>query len=119
VVMLFSRPLLELWLGPAYAAQGATSLAILAAGMLIIGLAHVPSIFLYGQGRPDLPAIFQLVELPIYIALVWWLVRAYGVTGAALAWTLRVTLDAVLLFAAARTVGRFRLRSLLGVSTPR
>jgi O-antigen/teichoic acid export membrane protein len=119
VVILFSRPLLELWLGPAYAARGATGLAILAAGMLIIGLAHVPSIFLYGQGRADLPAMFQLAELPIYIALVWWCVRAYGVTGAALAWTLRVTLDAVLLFGAARTVGRFRLRSLLGVSLPR
>ena len=119
VVVLFSGPLLEGWLGPAYAVRGATSLAILAAGMLIIGLAHVPSILLYGQGRPDLPAIFQVLELPIYIGLAWWCVRAYGVTGAALAWTLRVTLDAVLLFAAARKVGRLPLRSLLGVSTPR
>jgi len=53
--------------------------------------------------------------LPIYVGLTWWCVRAYGVTGAAIAWTLRVTLDAVLLFAAARNVGRFRLRGLLGV----
>jgi O-antigen/teichoic acid export membrane protein len=115
-VILFSGPLMALWLGPIYATRGATSLAILAVGMLIIGLAHVPGIFLYGQGRPELPAIFSLLELPIYIALAWWLVRAYGVTGAALAWTLRVTLDAVLLFAAARKIGRFRLRVLLGVS---
>jgi len=119
VVVLFSGPLLRVWLGPAYAAQGATSLAILAAGMLILGLAHVPGAFLYGQGRSDLPAIFQLIELPIYVVLTWWCVRAYGVTGAALAWTLRVTLDAVLLFAAARKVGRFRLRSLLGLSVAR
>ncbi len=119
IVVLFSGPLLRVWLGPGYAAQGATSLAILAAGMLILGLAHVPGAFLYGQGRPDLPAIFQLIELPIYVALTWWCVRAYGVTGAALAWTLRVTLDAVLLFAAARKVGRFRLRSLLGLSVAR
>lgn len=114
-VMLLSGPLLRLWLGPEYAAQGATGLAILAAGMLIIGLAHVPGIFLLGQGRADLPAIFVLIELPIYAALAWWCVRAYGVTGAALAWTLRVSLDAVLLFAAARKVGRFPLRSLLGL----
>lgn len=116
VALLFSAPLLRLWLGPAYAAQGATGLAILAVGMLIIGLAHVPGVFLHGQGRPDLPAIFHLIELPIYIALAWWCVRAYGVTGAALAWTLRVTLDAVLLFAAASKVGRFRLSRLLGIS---
>jgi len=119
VVMLFSAPLLEAWLGPIYAAKAATSLAILAPGMLIIGLAHVPGTFLYGQGRPDLPAIFSLIELPIYIVLVLWCVRAYGVTGAALAWTLRVTLDAVLLFAAAYKVGRFPLRSWLGFGTPR
>ena len=119
VVILFSRPLLDVWLGPAYAARSATALSILAAGVLIIGLAHVPSVFLYGQGRPDLPAIFQVLELPVYVALAWWGVRAYGVTGAALAWTLRVTLDAVLLFAAARKVGPFPLRSLLGLSPAR
>jgi len=119
LVVLFSGPLLALWLGPVYAARGATGLAILAVGMLIIGLAHVPGIFLYGQGRPDLPAIFSLIELPIYVVLAWWCVRAYGITGAALAWTLRVTLDAVLLFAAARRVGRFRLSSLLGISATR
>jgi O-antigen/teichoic acid export membrane protein len=116
MVMLFSGPLLRLWLGPAYAARGATSLAILAAGTLVLGLAHIPGTFLYGQGRPDLPAIFQLIELPIYVALAWWCVRSYGVTGAALAWTLRATLDAVLLFAAARHVGRFSLRRLLGLT---
>ncbi len=119
LVVLFSGPLLALWLGPVYAARGATGLAILAVGMLIIGLAHVPGIFLYGQGRPDLPAIFSLIELPVYVALSWWCVRTYGITGAALAWTLRVTLDAVLLFAAARKVGRFRLSSLLGFSITR
>src|SRR3989454_503657 len=116
VVILLRGPLLAVWLGPVYAARGATGLSILAGGMLIIGLAHVPGIFLYGQGRPDLPAIFSLIELPIYVVLAWWCVRAYGVTGAALAWTLRVTLDAVLLFAAAWKVGRFRLRTLLGFS---
>lgn len=119
LVILFSETLLDVWLGPTYAARGATALAILAAGVLIIGLAHVPGIFLHGQGRPDLPAIFHLIELPLYVGLAWWCVRAYGVTGAALAWTLRATLDAVLLFAAARKVGGFPLGSLLGFSPGR
>lgn len=119
LVILFSETLLAVWLGPTYAARGATALAILAAGVLIIGLAHVPGIFLHGQGRPDLPAIFHLIELPLYVGLAWWCVRAYGVTGAALAWTLRVTLDAVLLFAAARKVGGFPLGRLLGFSPGR
>ena len=119
IVTLFSSVLLEWWLGPAYATEGATALAILAVGVFILGIAHVPSAFLYGQGRPDLPAIFQLLELPIYVALAWSCVRAYGITGAALAWTIRATLDAVLLFGAARRVGGFGLRRLLGVSLAR
>lgn len=119
IVTLFSHGLLEWWLGPAYATAGATALAILAVGVFILGIAHVPGAFLYGQGRPDLPAIFQLLELPIYVALAWWCVRAYGITGAALAWTIRVTLDAVLLFAAVRRVGGFGLRRLLGISLAR
>jgi len=119
VVLLFSDRLLDVWLGHSYATQGAAALAILAVGMLIIGLAHVPGIFLHGQGRPDLPAIFGIIELPIYVVLTWLCVRAYGVTGAALAWTLRVSLDAALLFAAARKVGRFSLKSLLGLRVTR
>jgi len=119
IVILFSRPLLVLWLGPVYAAAAGTALAILAAGVFILGIAHVPSAFLYGQGRPELPAIFQLVELPMYIGLTWWLVRRYGIPGAALAWTVRATVDAGLLFAAASLVGRFRLRSLLGFKLAR
>ena len=94
---LFAHPLLGVWLGGAYAANGAAALAILAAGVLVNGLAHLPSAYLLARGRPDLPAMFHLVELPLYAAAGWVLIGAYGVAGAALAWTLRVTLDAVLL----------------------
>ena len=97
LLIVFAEPLLRLWLGPDYATHGGTAFAILAAGVLINGLAHVPSAYLYGRGRPDLPAKFHLVELPLYVVGAWLLIRAYGITGAALAWTLRVTVDAGLL----------------------
>ncbi len=93
-------PLTTVWLGPEYAARGAPALAILAAGVLINALAHLPSTYLLGRGRPDLPATFHIVELGLYAVGAWLLVRAFGVTGAALAWTGRVTLDAALLAAA-------------------
>jgi len=102
---LFAHPLLSVWLGGAYAANGATALAILAAGVLVNGLAYLPSAYLLARGRPDIPAMFHLIELPLYAAAAWVLIEAYGVAGAALAWTLRVTLDAVLLGAAMWWVG--------------
>jgi len=93
-------PLIGLWLGPAYAARSTTAFAILAAGVLVNGLAHLPYAYLLGRGRPDLPAKFHLLELPLYIAAGWFLIQHLGVSGAALAWTLRVTVDAALLAAA-------------------
>src|SRR5712664_302285 len=114
VVTALSRDLLNLWLGPVYAAQGAAALSILAVGVLINALAHVPYVYLLGKGRPDLPAKFQLLELPLYFLAAWLLIGALGVTGAAAAWTLRVTLDAVLLCLAMGRRSEVSPRALLG-----
>jgi len=58
----------------------------------------VPFAALQAQGRPDLVAKFHLLELLPFIALLWWSLHRFGLLGAAGAWSLRVTADAVLLF---------------------
>jgi hypothetical protein len=58
-------------------------------------IAHVPSVFLYSAGRPDLPAKLHMAELVVHVPLTLFLVSRFGVTGAAAAWTIRTTLDAV------------------------
>ena len=98
LVVLFAHPLLTLWLGPEFGARGALALQILVVGIFANALAHIPYGYLQGIGRPDLTAKLHLVEVPIYAALVWWLVNAYGVPGAALAWTARLVGDAAGLF---------------------
>jgi len=100
ILVGFAEPLLRLWLGPTFAGQSAVALRLLAVGVMVNGLAHVPYSYLQGVGRPDLPTKFLLVELPVYILAAWWLVTRYGVAGAAGAWTLRVVLDAALIFGA-------------------
>lgn len=100
VLIGFGEPLLRLWLGPTYAAHSATALRVLAVGVMVNGLAHVPYGYLQGIGRPDLPTKFLAVELPVYVLAAWWLVGRYGVAGAAGAWTLRVVADAALIFGA-------------------
>src|SRR5205809_238426 len=67
VLIVCAGPLMTLWLGPSVAAQSATPFAILAAGVLVNGLAHLPYAYLLGRGRPDLPAKFHLLELPVYV----------------------------------------------------
>ena len=111
IIAALSRDLLDLWLGPVYATQGAAALSILALGVLVNALAHVPYVYLLGRGRSDLPAKFHLLELPLYFLGAWLLIGAFGVAGAAMAWTLRVTVDATLLFLA---MGRWSAVSPLG-----
>lgn len=98
VLFVFAPEILHLWLGAQFAGEGSTALRILLVGVAANALAHVPSVFLYAIGRPDLPAKNHIAELLIHLPLTIALVRTYGVAGAALAWTIRISLDALLLF---------------------
>jgi O-antigen/teichoic acid export membrane protein len=104
---------LDLWLGPEFARESGLALQILAIGVFLNAAAHVPFALLHGSGRPDLPARFHLLELPIQLALAWTLVTTWGIPGAALAWTLRVTVDCVLLFGAAHRLDLLRVSNLV------
>lgn len=114
LIAVFAHEILRVWLGPGFAAKGTTVLQILAAGTLFNCLAYVPYGLLQGLGRPDLTAKFHLLELPLYVVLLWFLVRHMGIAGAALAWTVRVSVDAILLFAAAAGLRFISTARLLG-----
>jgi O-antigen/teichoic acid export membrane protein len=114
LLISFSRPILALWLGNKYAAEGTLALDILAVGVFTNSLASVPYNLLYGVGRPDLCAKFHVIELPIHVGLGWLLISRFGLPGAALAWTIRVTLDLVLLIVAACWVTHTSPRFLVG-----
>lgn len=108
ILFAFAPEMLAVWLGDEFALSGATPLRILIVGVAANALAHVPLVFLYAIGRPDLPAKNHVIELALHLPVTIALVQAYGVSGAALAWTLRITLDAVLLGIQAARHGAFR-----------
>jgi len=93
---------LKLWLGADFAQHSFRVLQILASGVFLNSLALVPFTLLQGVGRPDLTAMLHLIELPLYLGLLWWLVSARGIEGAAIAWTARVAVDALFLFGLAK-----------------
>jgi O-antigen/teichoic acid export membrane protein len=97
-VIVFAPELLRVWLGAGYSTQSSAALRILAVGVFANTLAQPLFVALYAKNRPDLPAKFHLGELLIHIPLTLILIRAFGVTGAAAAWTTRVALDLSLLF---------------------
>lgn len=110
--------ILTLWLDPTFAARSTLALQVLAVGVLVNSVAHVPYSLVQGLGRADLTAKFHLLELPVQLALVWVCVSLWGIPGAALAWTVRVTLDAALLFGAQRRLTGLSVATLLAERVP-
>ena len=106
-LFIFAPAILGGWLGPAFAARGGTALRILAVGVFLGGLAHLPLGVLYGAARPDLPAKIHLGEAVLYLPLTFLLVRAFGIPGAAMSWTIRCGADLALYeWATRRAIGR-------------
>ena len=93
---------LTLWLGSDFARQSTRVVQWLAVGVLANGLALVPFSFVQGIGRPDLTAKLHLLELPIYLGMLLWLIRVDGIEGAAIAWSARSVFDALALFVMGR-----------------
>jgi O-antigen/teichoic acid export membrane protein len=102
LIVVLAQNGLRLWLGAEFAQHSVRVLQLLAVGVFINSLAQIPFTMLQGGGRPDLTAQLHLIELPFYLAALWLLIRSFGIEGAAIAWTGRVAIDALLLFGMAK-----------------
>lgn len=92
------KPFLSLWISAEFAVIATPIALILLSGAWINGLAFVALSLLQGRGRPDLSAKLHLMELLPFILVLWFLIDRFGLAGAAAAWVLRVTADALLMF---------------------
>jgi O-antigen/teichoic acid export membrane protein len=101
ILFFFSPEILTLFFGAVFAHYGSTVMRCLLIGVLVNGLALIPYSLIQAANRPDLTAKFHIAEVPIYFFALFLLLPRLGVAGAAVAWTLRVGVDAVALFAAA------------------
>jgi O-antigen/teichoic acid export membrane protein len=118
VIGIFGPWLLQQWLGDAFASEALLAVRILAVGVFFHAMARIPSGFINALGRPDLVAKLNLAEVLVHIPVAWALISRFGLTGAALAWTLRVTLDAVLLYIVSSGVLRRLDRTPVEVGAP-
>jgi len=102
---ILGQPFLSVWAGPEYGLRSTGPLYVLVLGFMFNLMAHVPETFLKGIGRTGTIARFHVAELLPYLLLAGLMTFRFGAIGAAIAWSLRVAVDAMLMFAAARRSG--------------
>jgi O-antigen/teichoic acid export membrane protein len=116
LIIVFSRQGLTLWLGEEFAEHSFRVAQILTAGCLINGYGLISQSLVQASGRPDLTAKLHLLELPFYATYLWLLTTSHGITGAAAAWFIRVTISALVLAALARQATRKALQHRVATS---
>ncbi len=97
VSALVSHWALTHWLGAEFADRSAPVASILALGLLLNGVAFVPFAAIQAAGLAHVTAKLHLCEAVIYFPLLFYAMHAFGLPGAAMAWTARVGLDLALL----------------------
>ncbi|MCG8086814.1 MAG: flippase [Candidatus Thiodiazotropha taylori] len=98
LIIAFSYDGLNLWVGGEFAENGYLVMQWLAVGVFFYGLSLVPFNLVQSAGHPDWSAKLHLLELPLYLAALWWALSAYGILGAAVVWTIRAFVDALALY---------------------
>lgn len=98
IMVIFAYEGMELWLGEVFAEKSTFVIQCLAIGVLLNSLARIPLALIQGAGRPDLSAKLHLLEVPLYVVGLWYLINSYGIQGAAVAWVGRIIVDTAGLF---------------------
>ena len=97
LLSIYSTEIFHYWLGASFIGKSDIVFKILLIGLLFNPLSWNLLSFIQAKGRPDLPSKAHLIELPIHIFLLIFLTYKYGIFGSALAWTLRMVFDYLLL----------------------
>jgi O-antigen/teichoic acid export membrane protein len=96
--IILSPTFFRYWVGADFATISAPVAQILFPGMWMSGLSLVGFTLLQSQGRADLTGKLSMLEFLPFLAILWGLTATFGIVGAAAAWTLRCTVDALAIF---------------------
>jgi O-antigen/teichoic acid export membrane protein len=97
LIAIFGPYFFEYWISPVFSNDSKEILWILCFGLFFNSLGQLPLAYLMAMNKPKLVTIAHAIEFILYIIAVYCLLQIFGIKGAALAWSLRVFLDLILL----------------------
>lgn len=98
LIGLFSHDILSTWINSQFADSASLILALMACGMLVNSIALIPMTWLQATNHSKNVALIHLTELPLFCFLLWFVLQKWGAHGAAIAWVIRILIDACLLW---------------------
>ena len=102
LAMGVTHPFMILWLGRDFAERCAGIGELILLGVWMSAVVMPYSYYLYAEARLKIKMlVISLLEVPLYFLLLWVGVKYFGVLGAAAAWSLRVSIDAICFLALA------------------
>lgn len=104
-MVIVGKPFFTYWFGTDFGRESTGPFYIIVGGFFFNVLAYFPFTAIMASGRSDIFARIYWIELGPYLILVWLCASHWGAIGAAFAWSLRVTCDALILFYLARRIG--------------
>lgn len=93
ILALFSKQLLRSWINPEFAEHAWMVSIVLLVGVFFNALGHIPLAALQATGKVKTTALLHVVELCVYLPLLYIVLPVWGVLGAACLWAARTTLD--------------------------
>jgi O-antigen/teichoic acid export membrane protein len=97
LLAIFLPAILRLWLKGNFAPESAVIGQVLCLGVFANAIGSMYYALLHAKGRADLTAKLHIIELPLFIFLLIFLLHQFGLMGAAWAWVARMVCDAMAL----------------------
>jgi O-antigen/teichoic acid export membrane protein len=98
LVTIFSFEGISFWLGERFAQNSYFILQLLAIGVMMNCISLIPTNFFQGIGKPNIPSILVLIELPVYVFSMWFAITHAGVNGAAMVFMIATIINVTILY---------------------
>lgn len=92
-LVIFLPTILRLWLKGNFVPESAVIGQVLCLGVFTNAIGSMYYALIHAKGRADITAKLHLIELPLFICLLIFLLHQYGLIGAAWAWVGRMVFD--------------------------
>ena len=86
VLIFYGRDLLTVWISSDTAMRSAVSMVVLSSGFMLSAAVSVPFTLAIAAGQTTLPLAANGAAALVYLPVLYWLVRNWGIDGAAWAW---------------------------------